>query len=126
MGAVPAVVGLNVGADHPISASKSPARADAQRTAEDDVSESEKLRTLLLQLAMCGAVLDRSSIEFARGIAEVLIWSAEHARAAATAPQQVERLEWQCAGCGESVPGNFDLCWNCEAVRAQPETTELR
>jgi len=21
--------------------------------------------------------------------------------------------EWTCAKCGESVPGGFDLCWNC-------------
>lgn len=20
---------------------------------------------------------------------------------------------WKCPGCGESVPGNFDVCWNC-------------
>ncbi len=24
-------------------------------------------------------------------------------------------LEIQCPSCGESNPGNFDLCWSCEA-----------
>lgn len=23
------------------------------------------------------------------------------------------RADWQCAGCGEENPGNFDICWNC-------------
>jgi hypothetical protein len=26
--------------------------------------------------------------------------------------------DWACAGCGESVPGGFDLCWNCGFERA--------
>jgi hypothetical protein len=21
--------------------------------------------------------------------------------------------EWGCFNCGETVPGNFDVCWNC-------------
>ncbi len=25
--------------------------------------------------------------------------------------------EWICPGCGESNPGHFDLCWNCQFVR---------
>lgn len=24
---------------------------------------------------------------------------------------------WRCAQCGESVPGNFDICWKCNAER---------
>jgi len=26
--------------------------------------------------------------------------------------------DWVCAQCGEHVPGNFDSCWKCQAVRA--------
>ena len=26
--------------------------------------------------------------------------------------------DWPCLGCGETVPGNFDVCWNCGADRA--------
>lgn len=28
---------------------------------------------------------------------------------------------WRCAQCGYDVPGNFEICWNCEAVRAESE-----
>ncbi|WP_373509081.1 DUF2007 domain-containing protein [Thiocapsa sp.] len=26
---------------------------------------------------------------------------------------------WHCAGCGESVDGGFDLCWNCGQARSE-------
>ncbi|MET0398172.1 MAG: hypothetical protein ABW277_15330 [Longimicrobiaceae bacterium] len=25
--------------------------------------------------------------------------------------------EWDCASCGEAVPANFEVCWNCSAPR---------
>lgn len=25
--------------------------------------------------------------------------------------------DWQCSGCGEKVPANFDICWNCAVER---------
>lgn len=28
---------------------------------------------------------------------------------------------WRCATCGHDVPGHFEICWNCEAVRAERE-----
>ena len=78
------------------------------------------MQCVLYQLVMFSAIVDRNSIEFARGIAEILLWSAEHARVAAEADGAGSELaEWQCAACGESVPGNFDLCWNCETVRGK-------
>jgi hypothetical protein len=71
---------------------------------------------------MCGALINRDAIEFARGIAEILIWSAEHVRAAdgPIAVLEIGVSEWQCERCGESVPANFDLCWNCELDRPTP------
>ena len=27
--------------------------------------------------------------------------------------------EWRCSKCGEDVPGTFNSCWRCEAVRAE-------
>ncbi|CAN5661757.1 hypothetical protein BH11VER1_BH11VER1_36700 [soil metagenome] len=30
--------------------------------------------------------------------------------------------DWSCPKCGESVPGNFDTCWQCETARQK--TTE--
>lgn len=28
-----------------------------------------------------------------------------------------QAADWRCPKCGEEVPGNFDSCWKCEAVR---------
>jgi hypothetical protein len=35
----------------------------------------------------------------------------------------VDLADWTCAQCGETVPGNFQTCWNCGAV---PPTREPR
>jgi hypothetical protein len=32
----------------------------------------------------------------------------------------VEQADWQCAKCGETVPGNFTSCWNCEEPQPPP------
>lgn len=29
-------------------------------------------------------------------------------------------VEWTCASCGETVPGTFDVCWQCGAERSAP------
>lgn len=34
------------------------------------------------------------------------------------------RGDWKCVGCGEEVPGEFEVCWNCgtdEKGQADPE-----
>jgi len=36
-----------------------------------------------------------------------------------TAPA-LPRADWQCPKCGEIVPGNFEICWNCSS--AQPHS----
>jgi len=28
-------------------------------------------------------------------------------------PSLAGRADWRCSKCGESVPGNFETCWNC-------------
>jgi hypothetical protein len=28
-------------------------------------------------------------------------------------PAPPARSDWRCPKCGETVPGNFDKCWNC-------------
>jgi hypothetical protein len=28
-----------------------------------------------------------------------------------------ETERWACAQCGEENPGNFEMCWNCQATR---------
>ena len=103
-----------------------PDRATVAPRSRADVPDAEELRRreyermVLLQLGMCGALINRDAIEIARGIAELLIWSAEHACSAAEARMALagaDLVEWRCHGCGEMVPGNFELCWQCEQLR---------
>ena len=28
-------------------------------------------------------------------------------------PPPLPRADWRCPHCGETVPGNFEICWNC-------------
>jgi Putative prokaryotic signal transducing protein len=37
----------------------------------------------------------------------------------ATAPDLENRAEWKCPKCGESVPGNFSICWNCASTNPE-------
>lgn len=30
---------------------------------------------------------------------------------------EVPVADWVCPQCGETVPGSFELCWNCQQVR---------
>ena len=39
-------------------------------------------------------------------------------------PEASEVSPWKCAGCGETVPGQFSACWSCGAVR--PEEPEAQ
>jgi hypothetical protein len=103
-----------------------PAAAPSNRSTQntridDDPLQLEKMHCVLLQMAMVWPViLNRDAVEFARGIAEIMIWSAEHARSAALVKSAIhsdEAVEWTCTGCGELVPENFELCWNCECNR---------
>jgi hypothetical protein len=32
-------------------------------------------------------------------------------------PQRRAALPWRCAGCGESIEGQFTACWNCGSGR---------
>jgi hypothetical protein len=45
---------------------------------------------------------------------------AEHgpAQALLLAIRQRPHVHWLCHGCGESVDGPFEQCWNCGALRA--------
>ena len=31
--------------------------------------------------------------------------------------QETEGADWVCPACKESVPGSFDSCWKCQALR---------
>ena len=37
--------------------------------------------------------------------------------------QPTQRAEWRCQKCGEELPGTFDSCWQCGAVRTDLPTT---
>ena len=28
-------------------------------------------------------------------------------------PENAERPDWVCPTCGETIPGSFEVCWNC-------------
>jgi hypothetical protein len=116
---------ISVALDEPVA---TPDRATAAPRSRAKIPDAEELRRreyermVLLHLGFCGALINRDAIEFAKGIVELLVWSAEHARSAAEARLAVagaDLADWRCRGCGELVPGNFELCWQCEQVRPQ-------
>ena len=42
-----------------------------------------------------------------------------------THPQRADdEAAWPCPECGEEVPGNFDVCWNCGAARHDGDADE--
>jgi hypothetical protein len=34
----------------------------------------------------------------------------------------IEQVDWVCPQCGETVPGSFEICWNCQYAK---EATSL-
>ena len=34
-------------------------------------------------------------------------------------PPSAVGADWRCPQCGESVPGNFQTCWNCSSKRPE-------
>ncbi len=34
-----------------------------------------------------------------------------------TPPRPPASPRWECPGCGEKVPGSFDICWSCSSQR---------
>ena len=36
---------------------------------------------------------------------------------AQTAREQAPGPDWRCPACGEELPGQFDVCWNCGGAR---------
>ena len=41
-------------------------------------------------------------------------------------PLRVVRKPWTCAGCGESIEGQFSECWNCGRDRSGREAQRFR
>ena len=44
----------------------------------------------------------------------------EHARALLHDLSHLPWVHWLCHGCGETVDGPFEQCWNCGALRPGP------
>lgn len=42
------------------------------------------------------------------------------------APLRVVRRPWVCAGCGETIEGQFSECWNCGRDRSGRKTQRLK
>lgn len=38
--------------------------------------------------------------------------------AGSSVDRRAGRANWRCGSCGQTVPGNFDVCWNCHTGRA--------
>jgi hypothetical protein len=53
----------------------------------------------------------RADAERARQIIEQ--WETEHRTGGASSSLR----PWACPHCGQEVPGEFDVCWNCEYAR---------
>jgi hypothetical protein len=34
-------------------------------------------------------------------------------------PAQAVCADWRCPKCGETIPGNFETCWNCSSDRPE-------
>jgi Putative prokaryotic signal transducing protein len=86
------------------------------------------IATLWSDLLRQGGIDTRVLREYSSGIAGEIppdqalpeLWvldDAEHARATALLHElrHLPHQHWLCAGCGESVDGPFEQCWNCGA-----------
>ncbi|MGD8452906.1 MAG: hypothetical protein PVJ57_13885 [Phycisphaerae bacterium] len=50
-----------------------------------------------------------------------VLWQLQRARHEAAAARTAgDTQDWTCPHCGESNPGHFELCWNCERPHAPP------
>lgn len=58
-------------------------------------------------------VIEDADVERGRELLDRYL--AESAQPAATAP-------WTCTRCGESVDGDFDICWSCGTARADDDS----
>ena len=52
-------------------------------------------------------ILNDDDVETARGVIET-----------ALAPASAAEAPWSCPKCGESIEGQFDVCWQCGSFRS--------
>jgi rubrerythrin len=45
-----------------------------------------------------------------------VLWVLREAQRRISAARSLQRRRWRCPTCGESNPGNFEICWNCGAA----------
>ncbi|MFG0316730.1 MAG: putative signal transducing protein [Planctomycetota bacterium JB042] len=76
----------------------------------------ENLQTAAGELGMSYNALPRVWVPGEQaGRARELIRAHERERSAPA--DAAPAAPWVCPGCGESVPGEFDLCWSCQTER---------
>lgn len=39
-------------------------------------------------------------------------------------PPDLDAPPWKCPRCGENVPGTFDICWKCQAIRGEEQNDD--
>lgn len=96
-----------------------PSESTVVALAEDPFA-AEHLRVVLLAHDLHAGIAYHDPLSMALGIAEILVLSAEHARAMQVLDELRESrksVDWHCANCSEDGPGNFELCWNCGEER---------
>lgn len=81
-----------------------------------NIQQAEELRARLLIANIVAAVKWDDPIGLLGGIAEVLVWSVDHAAANAILEANLlsdEFSDWKCHHCGSVVPSHIEVCWNC-------------
>lgn len=113
--------------DH--SSSKKDLRTDETQTVFSSLDNwsAEAIQLLLLALDIRAVVRQRDPFALGMAAFEVLVMSVEHEkarRALEAAMTGSQRDDWLCPECDEPVPGNFDICWNCEAMHPELAATD--
>lgn len=81
-----------------------------------DIGSAEHLQLLLMLNDIRAVILQGDALAAVTLACDILVMSADHARAAAVLRElqlAAHQEDWDCPACHEENPGQFDLCWNC-------------
>jgi len=77
---------------------------------------AEHIKLILSLHEIRAAVIHRDPLELGFAMCEILVamrdWNKAHI-ALYDSLRKEHNPDWHCPFCGEPVPGNFELCWNC-------------
>ena len=81
-----------------------------------DVASAQMIRLVLAMNEIRAAVIQREPLRAVAASAEILVAAVDLARAEDVLEDVLlseDDESWNCPTCGEAVPANFDVCWNC-------------